>query len=752
MIVNKIFNRIKDAKLPLWFQWNLFPKDGQPLTLSVFEFILYLIVSVGALYLFIAFNRIPYHTFSISAQKLTNNRYIDTIVERNDTNIYFCFQTAKIVFQIPRTTVFAKDSFDICSYEINKDHIKIENLNLVSDTTSTLLTGGMSQYWRAVFDNVAERFEETFNILRWNHKRYENNSLRDELEGIGIVNSFLGYPLPTERLNNILYPNKRKRYSKNSGRIIMPPSMTNKDLTEYWDSVFDNSTPLNLNHYSIFWDKYINHLRKNNNPKRVFERISEQRTKDVLFPKVWSDNSRIYKWKDKYYFALSSSTNKTENKGRPWVDSIESNHFSTHRDMLKKYDKNLGSPTYIIESFNVARDENMTEKQVFKSYNNPIFMSNISVQSPGWFDLYDISQGWYKILFNTSTIDSTEITVDFVGATDIYPMKIEPDEKGSSYIKFTHPDKILQIRKEGLTFYAHFIELDKRQTIRAFAVTAVLSGLVIVLITFIILGLYRVPRIIRKIHKYDDMQRLLAYQRRHKANIFDVFFKDMENISDEKIVSIIKETAKYFQLPVPVILNTCETIAKIMTSENRGECEIYYDWELMKKVGINNTDTLRLSIIHELSHQVLYETRFLLFENELWIQELAADMMVGAFSSIGDDVATGKYKYVLRQLPASLTHPDGKLRASVVEYGREYITLLRKQGEVDDIREVLKGLPAFVYAHYQELQESWSEVQLDDDKEDAPVETTPIDYEALPDTNLLKQYYLKYKERKEDDI
>ena len=252
--------------------------------------------------------------------------------------------------------------------------------------------------------------------------------------------------------------------------------------------------------------------------------------------------------------------------------------------------------------------------------------------------------------------------------------------------------------------------------------------------------------------QYDDMQRWLAYLRRHNANIFNVFFKDKDDITDEGIIEVVKNVSKFFALPVPALHDKCETIAKVMTSSRASECELYYNRQLMEKAGINNHDTLALAFVHELSHEIIYQTRFMLFENELWSQELAADMMVGAFSAIGDDVATGKYKYVLRQLSASLTHPDGKLRASIVKYGREYITQLQKQGEVDDIREVLKGLPAFVYAHYQELQESWSEVQLDDDEGDVPTEATPIDYEALLDTNLLKQYYLKHKERKEDDI
>lgn len=244
-----------------------------------------------------------------------------------------------------------------------------------------------------------------------------------------------------------------------------------------------------------------------------------------------------------------------------------------------------------------------------------------------------------------------------------------------------------------------------------------------------------------------------TYLRRHNTNIFDVFFKDKDNISDDDIIATINDVATFFGLPIPTISDKCSTIAEVMTSDNATECELFYSKQMMEKAGINNIDTLCLSLVHELSHQVLYMTRFLLFENELWIQELAADLMVGAFSAIGSDVATGKYKYVLRQLPANITHPGGTLRAAIVEYGREYITQLRKQqNEVSNIRDVLKGLPAFVYEHYQELQESWDDVQLEDEQEDSTAETSPINYDSLPVTNLLKRYYMKHKKDKEDDI
>lgn len=253
-------------------------------------------------------------------------------------------------------------------------------------------------------------------------------------------------------------------------------------------------------------------------------------------------------------------------------------------------------------------------------------------------------------------------------------------------------------------------------------------------------------------HLFENMQRWFAYLRCHNADIFEVFFKDKENVSDKDIVAIVENVAKFFGLPVPVLHDKCESIAKVMTNANATECELYYNWLLMEKAGINNIDTLRLSFVHELSHQLLFQTRFLLFENELWIQELAADMIVGAFSTIGQDVATGKYKYVLRQLSASMTHPAGELRASVVEFGRDYVSHLREEDNFNDIKDVLTGLPAFVYSHYSELQDSWNAVKLNEMEEEVDIECKPIDYESLPETNLLKQYYLKHVKNKEDEI
>ena len=252
-------------------------------------------------------------------------------------------------------------------------------------------------------------------------------------------------------------------------------------------------------------------------------------------------------------------------------------------------------------------------------------------------------------------------------------------------------------------------------------------------------------------HQFEDMQKWFAHLRRHNANIFDVFFKDLEVVADSDVVSVIDEVATFFGIPAPSLCDKCSTILEIMTADDAKECELYYNLQLMKKAGINNMDTLRLSLVHEISHQLLFNIRFMLFENELWVQELGADMFVGAFSVMGPDVATGKYKYILRQLPASMSHPDGSLRAAIVEFGRDYAMKLKENGQLKEAKDILNGLPMFVYDHYTEMKESWRKVNIEDVKEESSTKMKPVDYESLPDTNLLKQYYLRNIKKKEDE-
>lgn len=209
---------------------------------------------------------------------------------------------------------------------------------------------------------------------------------------------------------------------------------------------------------------------------------------------------------------------------------------------------------------------------------------------------------------------------------------------------------------------------------------------------------------------YEHMAQWRAFIRRHDANVFDVFFFDKEQLSEDDITAVIEKVAGFFQLPVPVIHQQCKTMAEVMMGEEVGKYEMSYNWQMMKSAGINNKDALTMVVVHETTHQLLRHTHFGIFDNEMWIHELIADLMAGAYAALNGNMATGKYKYVLEQQPAKLTHPDGKLRAKAVEFGWQTAWLLLMSKRYYGIKAVVNGLPAFVYTHYSTLHSDWERV------------------------------------------
>lgn len=127
-------------------------------------------------------------------------------------------------------------------------------------------------------------------------------------------------------------------------------------------------------------------------------------------------------------------------------------------------------------------------------YENKWEISDIngtSMSNPGWFAAFDISQAYYDIKLLSSTIDSLTLEIDFVGATNFSRMEPEPDIVTMNSVKFTQPEKILTIKKNGLRFHAKFIEMENRQTIRIFFLTAIMCSLISLFMMFVVVGLYK---------------------------------------------------------------------------------------------------------------------------------------------------------------------------------------------------------------------------------------------------------------------
>ncbi len=109
----------------------------------------------------------------------------------------------------------------------------------------------------------------------------------------------------------------------------------------------------------------------------------------------------------------------------------------------------------------------ISEKDKIDEVDNPLV-------SPKWYSMFDISQSYFDMELKCVSVDSVILKIDFVGATDFSEMSPKPDSIDMSSISFCDPQKIEQIRKNGLIFHAHFKEKDGLQTIRLFAVTALM--------------------------------------------------------------------------------------------------------------------------------------------------------------------------------------------------------------------------------------------------------------------------------------
>lgn len=116
------------------------------------------------------------------------------------------------------------------------------------------------------------------------------------------------------------------------------------------------------------------------------------------------------------------------------------------------------------------------------------------ISKPSWFSFEDISQQYYDIKLRTYDIDSTTLSIEFCGVAEFSQMIPQPDEVGMSSVVFTDYDKIEQIESDGLKFHARFKELENMQQIRLFLLTSIMAGIIIIIIVFIIMSLYKIHR------------------------------------------------------------------------------------------------------------------------------------------------------------------------------------------------------------------------------------------------------------------
>ena len=456
--IAKCMERIRSAKRPKWFQWSLFPKEGAPPTQSILEVGIYALVLWLCIDFFLDINNIPSSYITIDADKLNGSRIISKDIG-TDTTFFLHYQCADLGIQIPMIAAQSGDG-------VYQGHLWGDSIRIIclKDFASGkyLLRTDLNPYWHAVYDIAARNSDykplppaKKFRDLKFKSEFY---SIRDGyLRKLDDSKQLRECEISLEKA----LPDSLKSYLKNYYRFKVSCNVLRSTMVKdtLWHKKSDNESPFKY----VFVDK----------------------SGHALLPSYNFNASRTF----------------TENKDGDDFFSSELYHANNlSLRMIREYEKlcferKIDPLDYLI---------NNRQDKVGAFFTDTLRSSSktkrsLSTDRPGWFDRHDISQGWYHISLKSSTIDSVRLTINFIGATSFYPMKIEPDEMGSNFISFSDPKKLLQIRKEGLSFYAQFKELENKQSIRCVAVTTFISGLLIVILTFIIIGAYRSFRIIRRL-------------------------------------------------------------------------------------------------------------------------------------------------------------------------------------------------------------------------------------------------------------
>ena len=430
-LTKSLFAKARSIRKPSWFQWNIFPKDGQPPTQSLFEIVFYALFLGLFVLLFSSINRIPQYEMAIEMDKLNNCRYVTKDLD-SDTVFYLHYNLADINLKIPMHNMKNGVTIDtLCTYKITFDSLRIGCYNYGHDIE---LKTKLNAYWHAIFVKAAQ----------W--------SCLPITKSHGFANSEF------EKDFDFVYSSFRREKELDKSLDFVK--------TNFIDTL--NDTPKN---YYLFRTTFI--FDKSINASLPDTTWHKDTINDFLnIRKATINDNQISKSliADRYY-VLFGDTKREQNK--PYYNSY-----------YRRGDGVITAPVEIKGSIEGFRTNSRLRK----------ILPN---ERPGWLDLNDVSQANYRLHIKTKSIDSVTIIIDFIGATEFYPSNVLPDEIGGSYIKYTDPLKILRIKKEGLSFYAKFKELENIQTIRNFGLTAIISGIVIIILTFFIIGLYRSIKVIK---------------------------------------------------------------------------------------------------------------------------------------------------------------------------------------------------------------------------------------------------------------
>lgn len=212
---------------------------------------------------------------------------------------------------------------------------------------------------------------------------------------------------------------------------------------------------------------------------------------------TWWSNNPTTGFYALYYFRINCKWNISEHEdydAEPYYGLPKQSNSGARKISFFGYKDS----TYYLNYFLLKLDEEnagFSDSVIVATVESPLV-------NPKWFSKFDISQSYFDIKLRCESVDSVVLKFDFVGATDFSEMIPKPDTIAMSSIIFSDPHKITQIKEKGLSFHAHFKEKDGTQTIRLFAITALMCVFTPILLMCLVNIIILLIAGIRKISHY----------------------------------------------------------------------------------------------------------------------------------------------------------------------------------------------------------------------------------------------------------
>lgn len=431
-----------------WFTWRFMPNQEELSVKSILETVLYLLVFVVCWFLFIFWNDVPIRKDTI---------HVDCLIRSKEYREQSIAPTVKICYCIPMTSVGWQPEDENTIYRLssidteNHKYSELYKDSVLLYTEKTKVKPGIS-----------------FDFGLWT-----TSSRKDDVTNVVFVE-----PYNSPEINDSIKKDEKRK------NLFW---MTLFDLGS--DFPYNYTMPFLLHKHDNFWKdkqyadimyrRYLLHQNMINSklPQRYDSLQNE-------FVKIINKKRDKTKTTGSFYYVSLKSLHYNR-----WIypsNPIESDDSDKEKiTVYKQKNPNRRESEHEIYASNDPQKKNTRRLKSEDSWGDNIF------EKPSWFRLEDISQVYYDLQLESLTMDSIILKFEFVGATEFSTIKPVPDKITMSSIEFSDPQKILDIKLNGLKFHARFKELENKQYIRVFVVSQIIGGLILIFIALVFSGIIR---------------------------------------------------------------------------------------------------------------------------------------------------------------------------------------------------------------------------------------------------------------------